>query len=150
LDAAHSDAPIAEGHGTVVRALDAAAAATDAVTLSLAGLRTLAVLQLAGGSVLLAERVVGSLRSSPTFANSKASVALMGIAMLCMVSLFVLSSVGLDLGSFTQSVAPRMADTVMVLGMMATAAAVAITVKDATTSEPALGSQSAVETRMTQ
>jgi hypothetical protein len=113
----------------VALAFNASAEAANSLTMSLAGLRALAVMQLAGGSVLLAERVVASLGSSKAFADSKVAVPMMGIAMLCMVSLFAISSTGLEVGAATHWLAPKMADFVMILGMVAAAVAIVTTVK---------------------
>ena len=113
----------------VALAFRASAEATNSLTMSLAGLRALAVMQLAGGGVLLAERVVASLGSSKSFADSKVAVPMMGIAMLCMVSLFAISSTGLEVGAATHWLAPKMADFVMILGMVAAAVAIVTTVK---------------------
>jgi hypothetical protein len=113
----------------VALAFRASAEATNSLTMSLAGLRALAVMQLAGGGVLLAERVVASLGSSKSFADSKVAVPMMGIAMLCMVSLFAISSTGLEVGAATHWLAPKMADFVMILGMVAAAVAIVTTIK---------------------
>jgi hypothetical protein len=113
----------------VALAFRASAEATNSLTMSLAGLRALAVMQLAGGGVLLAERVVASLGSSKSFADSKVAVPMMGIAMLCMVSLFAISSTGLEVGAATHWLAPKMADFVMILGMVAAVVAIVTTVK---------------------
>jgi len=113
----------------VALAFRASAEATNSLTMSLAGLRALAVMQLAGGGVLLAERVVASLGSSKRFADSKVAVPMMGIAMLCMVSLFAISSTGLEVGAATHWLAPKMADFVMILGMVAAAVAIVTTIK---------------------
>ena len=113
----------------VALAFKASAEATNSLTMSLAGLRALAVMQLAGGGVLLAERVVASLGSSKSFADSKVAVPMMGIAMLCMVSLFAISSTGLEVGAATHWLAPKMADFVMILGMVAAAVALVTTIK---------------------
>jgi hypothetical protein len=54
---------------------------------------------------------------------------MMGIAMLCMVSLFAISSTGLEVGAATHWLAPKMADFVMILGMVAAAVAIVTTIK---------------------
>jgi hypothetical protein len=95
----------------------------DVFEKSLDGLRTLAVLQLAVGAVILAERVVGGLERSE---QSPLVVTLVGVAMVCMVSLCILMSVSFKPGYVTKRVAPLLADGVLLVGLVASLAAVSM------------------------